>query len=58
MRDALSDARAKLASDRWRLLYAWKLEILERDVLPRFPTTVHAVAVERLKATPAVPPIE
>src|SRR5262249_59120752 len=47
MRDALSDARARLSPDRWHLLYAPKLEILERDVLPRFPTVLHA-AVERL----------
>jgi hypothetical protein len=58
MRDALRDARGRLAPDRWLLLYASKLEILERDVLPRFPTAVHAAAAERLKATPAVPPIE
>jgi hypothetical protein len=44
MRDALSEARARLAPDRWRLLYAPKLEILERDVLPRFPTDIHAAA--------------
>jgi hypothetical protein len=58
MRDALSEARARLAPDRWRLLYAPKLEILERDVLPRFPAAVHAVAAERLATTPPVPPIE
>ena len=58
MRDALSDARARLAPDRWRLVYAPKLEILERDVLPRFSTAVHTAAAERLKTTPPVPPIE
>jgi hypothetical protein len=58
MRDALSDARARLAPDRWRLVYAPKLEILERDVLSRFPTAVHTAAAERLKTTPPVPPIE
>jgi hypothetical protein len=58
MRDALSEAKARLAPDRWRLLYAPKLEILERDVLPRFPAAVHAVAAERLATTPPVPPIE
>jgi hypothetical protein len=58
MRDALSDARARLAPDRWHLLYAPKLEILERDVLPHFPTAVHEAAMERLKTTPPVPPIE
>jgi hypothetical protein len=58
MRDALSEARARLAPERWRLLYAPKLEILERDVLPRFRAAVHADAVERLLTTPPVPPIE
>jgi hypothetical protein len=58
MREALSEARAGMAPDRWHLFYAPKLEILERDVLPRFSTTVHAAAMERLKATPPVPPIE
>jgi hypothetical protein len=60
MREALSDARARLAPDRWHLLYAPKLEILERDVLPRFSTAVHEAAMERLKTTspPTVPPIE
>jgi hypothetical protein len=58
MRDALSDARTRLAPDRWQLFYAPKLEILERDVLPRFSTTVLAAAMERLKTTPPVPPIE
>jgi hypothetical protein len=58
MREALSDAKARLTPDRWHLLYAPKLEILERDVLPRFPTAVHEAAMERLKTTPPVPPIE
>jgi hypothetical protein len=58
MRGALCEARARLAPDRWHLIYAPKLEILERDVLPRFPATVHAEAVERLATTPPVPPIE
>jgi len=58
MRDALSDAKSRLSAERWRLLYASKLEILERDVLPRFPTAVHAAAMERLETTPSVPPIE
>jgi len=58
MRDALIEAKSRLAPDRWHLLYAPKLEILERDVLPRFPAAVHAAAVERLATTPLVPPIE
>jgi hypothetical protein len=58
MRDALCEAKAKLAPDRWHLLYAPKLEILERDVLPRFSAAMHAAAAERLATTPPVPPIE
>jgi hypothetical protein len=58
MREALSDAKARLAPDRWHLLYAPKLEILERDVLPRFPAAVHAAAIKRLEMTPPVPTIE
>jgi Phage integrase SAM-like domain len=58
MRDALSEARARLAPDRWRLFYAPKLEILERDVLPRFSTAMHAITAERLATTPPVPPVE
>jgi hypothetical protein len=58
MRDALIEAKTRLAPDRWHILYAPKLEILERDVLPRFPTAVHAAALERLETTPPVPPIE
>ena len=58
MRDALGDAKTRLAPEHWHSLYAPKLEILERDVLPRFPASVHAAALERLDATPTVPPIE
>jgi hypothetical protein len=58
MRDALIEAKARLAPDRWHIVYAPKLEILERDVLPRFPAAVHAAARERLEMTPPVPPIE
>lgn len=58
MRSALSAAKASMPPDRWRVLYAPKLEILERDVLPRFPSALHAMAVAQLATTPAVPPIE
>ena len=58
MRDALTGAKARLTPDRWRLLYAPKLEILERDVLPRFPAAIHAAALEQLDTAPTVPPIE
>ncbi|GBQ81703.1 hypothetical protein AA0311_2679 [Asaia bogorensis NBRC 16594] len=43
-REALVEARSTMVSDRWMLLYAPKLEILERDVLPRFSTELHAAA--------------
>ena len=58
MRDALTDAKTKVAPDRWHVLYAPKLEILERDVLPRFPANIRAAALERLDAAPTVPPVE
>jgi hypothetical protein len=58
MRDALREAKARLWPDRWHLLYAPKLEILERDVLPRFPTSLHTAAAELLETIPPVPPIE
>lgn len=55
-RDALGAARQTLAADRWRLLYAPKLEILEHDILPRFSPELHMVA--SMKAAPALPVIE
>jgi hypothetical protein len=58
MRDALTEARTRLAPERWQLFYEPKLEILERDVLPRFSAAVHTAARERLKSTAPVPPIE
>jgi hypothetical protein len=58
MRDTLREARTRLAPDRWHLLYEPKLEILERDVLPRFPSAVHAAAIKLVETTPPVPPIE
>ena len=57
-RAALADARARIAPDRWRLLYAPKLEIIDRDIVPRFPSAMHAAALARIAAMPAVPPIE
>jgi len=57
-RDALTKARDVTALDRWMLLYAPKLEILERDVLPRFPHDVHAAAQARMSQVPVPPPIE
>ena len=58
MRDALTGARTRLSPDRWHLVYEPKLEILERDILPRFSSAVHAAAMEWLETTPPVPPIE
>ena len=57
-RDALAEARGAMALDRWMLLYAPKLEILERDVLPRFPGDMHGAARARLDQVPCPPPIE
>lgn len=56
VRAALIDSRSGMAPDRWRLLYAPKLEILERDILPRFPDALHHAASGR--TLPALPPIE
>lgn len=58
MRAALSGAKSGMSPDRWRVLYAPKLEILERDVLPRFPAALHAMASAQIPAAPAIPPIE
>ncbi|WP_245467990.1 site-specific integrase [Mesorhizobium sp. M1D.F.Ca.ET.043.01.1.1] len=55
-RDALVAARQELAPDRWRLLYAPKLEILENDILPRFSSELHLAA--SMKEAPALPVIE
>lgn len=55
-RAALVAARAVLAPERWRLLYAPKLEILDNDILPRFPPELHLAASG--KSIPALPPIE
>lgn len=58
MRDALVQARGRMALDRWGLLYAPKLAILERDVLPRFPTALHDAAAELVEQLQPPPPIE
>jgi len=55
-RAALSDGRAGMVPERWRRLYAPKLEILERDILPRFPDAMlEAVA---MAPVPQLPPVE
>ena len=58
MRAALADASSKISPDRWLLLYAPKLKIIERDILPRFPSDVHAVAQTKIAQVPPPPPIE
>ncbi|MQA00736.1 MAG: hypothetical protein GEU80_15665 [Dehalococcoidia bacterium] len=58
MRDALVAARTGMVPERWQLLYAPPLAILERDILPRFPAAVHTQAAERLAQVPPVPAIE
>lgn len=57
-RDALTEARRRLSSERWFLLYAPKLEILERDILPRFEPQMHAAAALLAADVPTPPPIE
>ncbi|WP_225008060.1 site-specific integrase [Novosphingobium percolationis] len=55
-RAALADGRSAMAPERWRLLYAPKLEILERDILPRFPGAMLEAAAR--KPLPQLPPVE
>jgi hypothetical protein len=55
-RAALVAAGGVLAPERWRLLYAPKLEIHDNDILPRFPPELRRAASGR--STPALPPIE
>lgn len=55
-RTSLIAARSGMAAERWRLLYAPKLEILERDILPRFPATLRELAA--MAPMPTLPPIE
>jgi hypothetical protein len=57
-RDALIVARMTVAADRWDLLYAPKLEILERDILPRFPARFLSKAATLVPSLPQLPPIE
>ncbi|HTU61426.1 MAG TPA: hypothetical protein VMF89_23385 [Polyangiales bacterium] len=57
-RDELLAARQRLAAERWALLYAPKLDILERDIIARFPEHMMKAA-ETLRSTlPQTPPIE
>ncbi|AOH87304.1 hypothetical protein AWL63_23515 (plasmid) [Sphingomonas panacis] len=57
-RDALAAARMSMAPDRWRLVYAPKLEILERDILPRFPAAMRPEGEAAMEGAPMLPPIE
>lgn len=55
-RAALGAARAGMAPQRWQQLYAPKLVILDRDILPRFPQSM----LDRASTAPLpqLPPIE
>lgn len=57
-RNALAEARAGMALDRWQLLYAPQLEIIERDILPEFPADMRAAASALVDRMPPLPPIE
>jgi len=57
-RNALVEARPRVALDRWRLLYAPQLEIIERDILPKFPADLRAAALAMADRLPPLPPIE
>jgi hypothetical protein len=52
------DARAMMSAERWRVLYAPKLEILERDLLPCFPPQLTATATQLINGLAPLPPIE
>jgi hypothetical protein len=54
-RAALIDARARMAPERFALLYEPKLAIIERDVLPRFPEAMRAGAAERCASVATLP---
>lgn len=57
-RAALADSRAMIGDERWRILYAPKLEILERGVLPPFSDELSAEARRLMSGLPPLPPIE
>jgi len=58
VRAALAEARPMMALDRWQLLYAPQLEIIARDILPRFPAGLHAAASAMVDRVPPPPSIE
>lgn len=57
-RQALVEARPRVALDRWQLLYAPQLEIIERDILPEFPADVRAAASAMVDRMPELPLVE
>ncbi|MBE3603725.1 site-specific integrase [bacterium] len=57
-RAALRESRASVGAERWRLLYGPKLEIIERDVLPRFSDELSAEARRLMTGLAPLPPIE
>jgi hypothetical protein len=57
-RAVLMESRAGISAERWRVLYAPKLEILERDVLPRFPDELITEATRLVSRLAPLPPIE
>ena len=57
-RAALTESRAIMRAERWQVLYAPKLEILERDVLPRFPAELVSKATQLMSGLAPLPPIE
>jgi hypothetical protein len=54
----LVEARPRMVLDRWQLLYAPQLEIIERDILTEFPADVRAAAEAMMDRVPTPPPIE
>ncbi len=55
MRNALQDARPRMSIERWGVLYAPKLAILENDILPRFPGDIVAAGTRLMEtAQPAL----
>jgi hypothetical protein len=58
MREVLFEARDSLPEPRWQLAYSAKLEILERDILPRFSAPLFDAAMQMLPGTFRPPRLE
>jgi integrase len=58
VRKTLVEARPSMALDRWQLLYAPQLEIIERDILPAFSADVRTAAEVMMDRLPPLSPIE